>query len=320
MKKTSLLLGCAAATAVLLGACNKNDGNTSSTTVSVPVFNLFTPVGGAGTPFVGSATYGFTVEYPAATVTLTTNKFNLPNGSSGSFTTIPMSFDYKIITVDNMGRESLSFKVQDPSDKGAKISNLNANLTQAVNFPPNMTDIENAQGGYKWLVPTSTMHFAFVQFNYNDEWNVRSFWPDLTYKGTTSTTYPSDMRNPFGSEKVNFTGTDPQFRIIMQVKDGAITNKADVMIYGPKFAPTMPELGTMLLENLDLEFTNSGYTVSGKDVIPSLLEGGEWQPYPGFPFNDFNAVVDGNLTTSRIQFTVAGMFAGSFSGSCIATK
>lgn len=315
--KKSLLLGFAAVAAVSLVSCDKHEDNSYQTSIAVPVYNLFTPINGDGNPFVGSAIYSFTVVYPAETITISTNNLSNPNGTSGSFTTKPLSFDAKYYTVDDTGRESISVKSQDPNDSGISIYDLNCLLTQAVYFPPRVTDTDALPEyhGLNWHRPISSYHYVFAQFQYGDDYNVRSFWYDQTFKGQTITSYPS------GTGMTTYNTEGISYRVVMQLKkDGSISDKADLIMYDAKFAEPQPELSYIVLKDLNLQFTNEGYTITGDDVIPLVAENGEYTPYPAFVFNNFKASVSGNLTGVSMAFTVAGRFSGNFTGSCIANN
>lgn len=309
--KKSLLLGLSAIIALGFASCNKNDDYSQTTSIAIPAFNLFTSVSGNEAPFVGTSTYSFSVKYPDETITVSTSNMTTPSGSAATFTTIPMSLKSKVITVDETAREVLNFSAQEATESGSKIYSLNGELTQAVNFPKNYQNVD-ALPGYKWLIPTSSFHHIFMQYRYGENWEVRTFWPDVTYRGTTVTAFPQD---PAG-----YTTDGIQYRIVMQFNedDLSLNKKADLIIYDAKFAPQSPDIQYIVLKDLNIEFNENGYTVSGTEALPFMVEGGEYIPLSKFMFNNIKAVVSGDLTGISISYTVAGIYTGTFNGSCIA--
>ena len=306
--KKSLLLGIAAVAAISFSSCLKSEDDHYTNTSDIPAYNLFTPVSGEGTPFVGTAIYRYIVEWPAGTIKVQTNNMSLPGGTTGYFNTIPMLYENKYVTVDNINREVNTFTSKTPTESGMEISNLTGMVTQAVPFPPYSKD-EDITPGYVWYVPVQNAFFVFMQYQYGSSWNVRTFWPDMTYAGATEASY-SPAAPPFVTDGI-------QYRIIMQRKENAITDKADLIIYNARFVPQMDPLASIIVKDLDLEFTADGYTVSGKNNVPYLVEDGELQEYPSRIFNDFEAKVSGDLTEISMNYTVAGVFKGTFQGSCL---
>lgn len=307
--KKSLLFGCLGLMALGFTSCNSDNDYSSVTNTIILGYNLFTPVDGNGTPFVGSGTYNMTIKYPESTITLSATNMATPTGVSATFKTLPMGFVTNYIVIDETSRESITFKSADPSDVGSKIYNLNANVTNAIYFPPKFEDLD-ALPGYKWFVPTQSIHHLFMQYQFGDNWNVRTFWPDMTYQGQTITSYPQ------ASEPYSTVGV--KYRVIMNVKeDFSIGKTADVIMYDAKFAAPQPEISYIVLKGLDLQFNENGYTVSGTNVVPYMVEGGEYIEVPRYMFNDFNASVSGDMTGVKMSFTVAGVYTGEFSGTCL---
>lgn len=306
MNKFSLLT-CVASLPLILASCNNGDDFKYTNTVNIPSYNLITSSSGTEEPFVGTATYGITVEYPIGTIVLNTSNLQLPKGVTGNFTTVPMNLVAKDFVIDGEQKESIYFTSPDPTNKGTAITNLNAYVTQAVYWPVALPDGSQVPG-YTWTVPTQTQHFAFMQYNYGSDYYVRSFWPDLNYRGQTITTYPG-ADTPYTTDGI-------QYRVVMQRKDGALTGKADMIFYNAKFSPMTPDL-CVVVKDLDVEFTNDGYTLSTTDNVPYMVEAGELQPVDRFTFNDIKASVSGDLTGISINYTVASVFKGTFSGSCM---
>lgn len=312
--KKSLLFGLVSLTVLGLASCEKQGENSSTATLNVGSYNLFTPVvAGTGTPYVSSVIYSFTMQYPANTVAMTAAAMPIPGGATASFGTVAMPMNGQLIDVDNATREAISFSAANASVSGAEVTNLKGLLTQAVYTPVNYTDSDYVPG-YLWYIPTNYFYFPFVQYTLGDEWNVRTFWADLTYSGQTVITSPMSTE-PYMNQ-------GPRYRVFMTRNDkGVLTGKADLIIYNAQFADAMPVLKVMLVKGLDVTFTDAGYTLSGKDIVAEYKgDGGEMMPYERFPFNEINATVGGDMTGISMSYQVGGMFNGTFNGSCIKTQ
>lgn len=308
MKKL-LLLGIASMAAAGLVSCEKESENYSSATISVKAYNLFTPVvAGKGDPFISNSVYSFVLTMPQDVVSINAGAMAAPGGNAVTFTTSQMPIDRSYPTVDNNMRETDAFNAANPSLSGADITNLKGVLTTAI-YAPQSYDDPTFLPDYTWILPASSYCFAFMQYQYGTDWNVRTFWPDMTYRGNTVTTYPQ-MPEPFNSDSI-------EYRVVMKTENGLLTGKADVIMYNAQFAPQAPPLEVVLVKDLDLAFSDAGYTISGKDLIPYYLgDGGELLENKRFMFNSLEATVQGDLTNISISYQVAGMYNGSFNGSC----
>lgn len=54
--------------------------------------------------------------------------------------------------------------------------------------------------------------------------------------------------------------------------------------------------------------------MKGDDVIPYMVEAEDLQETPRFKFNKFDMRVTGDLTSAVIEYQVADVYKGSFSG------
>ncbi len=291
-----------AGAAVSLVSCDKENGSGSSYSSTTPVsaYNLYVSAAGDGEAYTGTAVYKFTLKIPEYTIQLAADAMATPGGSTASFSTVEMNFATAYVSVDDMSREVIAFGAEDAAEGGTKVSGLKGYLTQAAYLP-----VGETVPGYTVLVPSNSLHYAVMQYTLNDRWNVRTFWPDATFRGSTVTSYPG-MTDAYSTDGISY-------RVVMQLRDGAISDKADVIFYNAKFAPNAPEI-TVVLKNLDLQFTENGYTVSGVDAIPYMVEAGALQETPRFKFNRFDMDVTGDLTTAVIGYQVADVYTGSFTG------
>lgn len=98
--------------------------------------------------------------------------------------------------------------------------------------------------------------------------------------------------------------------------------KAKVIIYDAQFAQEMTmSIAAIVVDNLDLEFNNSGYTIKGKDIVPTMAQSGKLIPMQEFIFDEFDMTTGGDLTSTSISYKVAhGAYVGYFEGSYIPVK
>lgn len=298
-----LLIGVVAASSLAITSCSGDSENRSTTTTPINAYNLFVPASGDGDVYTGLALYKFVTTFPEATIQLGVDNMTMPGGGNTSFSTISMPIASAMVSVDDSGREVIIFGDKNPGESGAKISNLSGSLTQAVYFPPNVS-----VPGYKLFIPGNSLHYVLMQYELNNDWNVRTFWPDMTFRGSTVTSYPG-MTEAYSNSNI-------AYRVVMHLKDNALTDKADVIFYNAKFAPKAPEI-TVVLKDLDLVFSDKGYTVEGKDVIPYTVEAGALQETPRFKFNTFDLAAAGDMTTAVINYQVADIYKGSFTGNSV---
>lgn len=311
--KHSLIFGTALAAALVFSSCLKdNDGNSATSTATIPAFNLYTPISGMAAPSTGLAYYSFSSAFPEQTITIDVDNMAMPGGGTGGFKTTAMPFAQGQVSVEGVNCLTLAFSSENANVSGNRVTDLNALVTQAVYAPGNQ-EIP----GYKRLIPGNTLQYVVMQYNLNDTWRVRTFWPDMTFRGSTTTTYPADMTDPSG-EKLTFQNDDIAYRVVMELsKEYAITGKADVIFYDAKFAPKAPEI-TVVLKNLDVKFSSSGYKLSGTDIIPYMVEAGVLQETPRYKFNSISVDCTGDLTASIITYKVADVFNGRFQGQSVA--
>lgn len=302
-----LLLGLAAVFGMTLTSCNDKDDDKATYLTStnlVPAYNLFTDAAGKKEPFAAIGNYKYTMTSPAYSVQMSVESMLLPGGTVGGFATDVVSMNVNYVQYDNLTAEALSFRIKD-ANNNPLVSDIRCLLTQAAYAPE---EVE----GYKIdrLVPNKTASYTVMQYNYGD-WLVRTFWPDMTFKGKTVTS-GAGMDGSYENEDISY-------RVKMQLGlGGTLSDKADLYIFNAKFAANMPfEIKLILLKDLDLKFTNDGYEVSGSQIIPFMLEGGQLEETKRFAFNSIKMVVDGDLTQMKADYEVASMYRGSFTGASI---
>lgn len=310
--KTFLKLAVAGAVLSGLVSCNQEYEDTRTFSFAISAYNLITssddddPVA-----FVGAGTYSFCTKYPDNTITVVSSAMSLPDGGVATFTTKPMQMGVKSVSIDDKDdkkAEQITFSSTDPTQSGSRITDFDAILTQGA-FSPGSVEVP----GYTRAFPGKLVsHFPILDYTLNESWRVRTFWSDMTFVGSTTTAYPG-MDEPYTNGKI-------RYRVVMKTGDAnGLTGKADVIFYNAKFAASdkAPEI-TVVLKDLDLRFSKQGYTITGTDVLPLMMDGGALVPAPSYVFNSFTFIAGGNLTQCTASYKVAGVFDGRFQGMSIA--
>lgn len=301
MKKL-LLFAAVAASLTIFSACEKNNEENSFTQVSsFNAYNLFTALNANdnSAAATSAAKYQIVSKYPANTISIIANTLALPGGATSSFTTIEMPYQTYFVSVGDEPGYKFSSLV---ATEDGSVKNLNADIPAAI-YGPSFT-----VPGY----PYTQSDCLKMQYELDNEWLVRTFWSDMTFRGTTITNYPG-AEEPYANDNINY-------RVIMQTNDkGAIKDKADVIFYNAKFAAPAPELKAIVLKDLALKFDNNGFKISGENIVPSvLMDGDQLIENKKFTFNEFSLSSTGDLIGATATFTVAGVYKGNFSGSSVA--
>ncbi len=300
MKK--LIFAAAGAALVSLASCSDNN---SVSTMSIPVttYSMITNLVDGGDPVVAGTLYKFNLDMMTGTATVG-GELPLSTDNKVTFVTNNLTCAIGTYTFEESYREVIkmeSMKAGTASNKEDLI-NFKCDLTQLAYFP------KKIQGLPEFSYPTY-LRYAVMNFNLGQNYLVRTFWPDMTFRGTTTTSYPASD----GSLKT-FTNKDVQYRIVMNLKE----KKATVILYDVKLAEEMPQtISNIVLSNLDLGFSSSGIYVSGSNVVPSVYEGGVATPNSKYTFDSFQCDMTGDLTTATMCYNVAGSYSGHFSGSYI---
>lgn len=300
------LFAAAAAALMTLGSCESNEG-TSTYTYSVPTYNLVTNTEAGEEPVVSGSIYKYNFDLMAGQVTMGSD-ISLSSGNTVSVSTgsIPYGGGYwqvgegdetqygEVITINALNTGTASDKV--------RISNLVCQLTPFAYFPPEV------QGAPAFTPPTG-VKYTLMSYNIGENYRVRTFWPDMTFRGETTTSYP-------GTDGVNknFTNKAMLYRVILNLKE----KKATVILYNVKFGEEVTEtISNIVLNDLALAINAPGISISGTNIVPKIYEAGEAKPNQEFTFDNFDCDILGDLTSASIRYKVAGAYNGQFTGSYI---
>lgn len=279
-----------------LGDDEKND---ITNYVTYETANLVIPADGKEQPFaLSDVEYRYDFNYTHNTITVKTDELQLSVQKELAFETEPVSYFYGVYAEGQLWKFNVvqaDSKVNGTVDSDYAVKDLSCTLTTAYYAPQELWD-QQAQ-------PLGTA--VLMKYNVGDKYTVKTFPVLAYYSGKTTTSYKDK-----NDQEVGFSTTMPLYRIEIDVDD----KKADVQFYNAKFAETMPMSITFTLEDLDVEFTNRGYYIKGENVVPMMDE----TPMERYVFNDFTlSCVDENLSTINVEYNVAGMYKGNFSGSYI---
>lgn len=299
MKK--IILG-AAAVAMMIGvsSCDSKEG-TSTMNFPVTTYNHVADMVAGGVPTVVGSTYKFNFDTMAATVTVGAE---LPiSGSNISFVTPSISYTGGMYNYENNYYEVINVNsmVAGTASNQATVANLDCQLTSIAYYPPQIEGLPQVSIPYGYK-------YAVMSYNIGNNYKVKTFWSDMTFKGNTTTHYSLSGANK------EFTSKDVLYRVVMNIKD----KKATVILYNAKLAEEMPKpITNIVLKDLPVSFDANGYSINAKDVVPDVYESGVATPNPNFPFDSFTLSSRGDLTSCNIYYSVAGKYQGEFNGSYV---
>lgn len=300
MKKNFYLLA-AAALAFGLSSC-KSDSGMQTLSYSTVTYNLVTSVSDPDYVVVSGSWYKYAFDFNKNTVALS-SEIALGENKNLTLTTDELPFKRGYYNLEGGTYEVTTIDRQTAGVSGDPISNLNCELTTLVYIPPTVSGIQDM------TFPQSSYYTQFTIMEYiaGANYYVRTFWPDVTFRGTTTSFYQD--RNGL---TVSADNKDIMYRVIMDFKNG----KATVILYNAKFSdvPLEPVKSNIVLKDLTLKFSTKGYEITGENIIPECYEGGIATPNNSYKFNKFTLTSSGDLVNCNVDFTVAGIYSATFNG------
>ena len=160
------------------------------------------------------------------------------------------------------------------------------------------------------------MQFPVISFRLGSQYDVKTVNHQGLYFGRTTTTYEKKdgSHGSFDSNSVIYQ---------VQMTDPDKTSaKYSVVIYNAKFAEEQPNaLAEIKLEGMNMEWRRGSYVLTGENIVPKVREGDntvDYTPYDRYTFDNITMTVTGNdLETARVDYSVAGKYKGSFTGTMI---
>lgn len=294
MKK--LTFGILSIALLSLGACN-NEVADYTQSVKYTTVNLITPLDG-GESYATEGSYTFDLNHTQGNGTISTSSLKINNKDYTFTTDTVRMLNYTV-------QQGVLVRFQNV--KGYLDRNTSMPLTDA-NF--DITSLFYIPAielpGYRqWQ---EYMPYIIAQYKAGD-WYVATMQKDATFIGKTTTGYVDSN----GTEQ-KYENSDMYYRLIIDIEK----NKADLLIYKPKFASVAPELTGIRLKDLDVKYGYGSFSVEAENVVPGVAEGNDWTDNSKYVFNKLNiTTTNKELTEISIDYTVAGAFKGSFKGSCV---
>lgn len=295
--KKSIYLGLVGLAALGMTSCD--DNSTNSQTYPIMTVNLVTSNEVGVAPEVVGSYYTFAFDITNGNVQISTD-FTLDK-SRVAFTTPSLPYKTAYAKDENVMHEAVFVNalMGGSSSSGASITDIDCELTTMAYIPPTISGLPS--------VSTPAYKYTIMSYNYGVNQKVRTFWPDVTFRGKTQTSYS------VAGQPASYQTEDILYRVIMTGKNN---DKATVILYNAKFTDVAaePTKSNVVLEDLALEFTNMGYTIKGTNVVPKVYESGTGVANPSFTFDEFNLTSTGNMVGCDIDYKVAGKYEGTFSG------
>lgn len=292
-----------ASVGVLFTSClGDDDPEEFFTNMGLKSANLVIPTNGDPAFAVADVKYDFTLEHTNSTAVVSTDGLALSLQSKLSFESDPVKFvagNYVEGQTYRFAIDKINSKVNGMYDGDYNVTDLNCLLTTAYYSPAGMNSQSSA--------PLGTM--LVMNYEIGDKYTVKTFPISAFYSGDTTSEYTDRATG----EAKTYTSNSALYGVNIDVADAT----ADIVIYNAHFAEPMPML-TMMLKDLKVEYTSRGYYIKGENIVPLVMMDGEYLEVPNYAFNNFVvSCVEGDLTTASIEFMVAGMYKGSFTGSYI---
>lgn len=303
--KKSILFAASAAMILSLASCSEESKDERTVSAVYKAYNLFNLMKDQEEAYVLAANYTFTTKYPDQTIVASASGMSLPGGGNASFTTKEIPFSTMTVGIGESYANELLFSSAEASGNGDEVKDLSANITSAFYAPV------GSLTAFPQNAPSSGQ-IVLMDYYLGDKWRVRSFWPDMTFRGETITEYPG-MTEHYQTDEI-------AYRVVIKEVDGGtslFSDKADVIFYNARFAQTMPITMTIILKDVNLVFNKAGFTLSGTNLVPYMPEGDSLTPYEKFTFDKFELNCVGDLTRATAEYKVAGIYNGQFSGRSI---
>lgn len=309
MKKIMMI---AAGAAMMFGvvSCNKESETVNNATMYVSTYSLATRTGMS--PVVSLTRYAVYVDFTTMKSTVSTDNLNI-GGSAIGFKTAEMDYKagYTAALGENQRRSFAQMQGTDVTTQGSMpITNMNCQLTYAAvnNDTQLVNQLKNELQQNPIAVPNSLTRegsiYVYMQYKLGDTL-VRTFWTDMMYTGTTTTTYPQ-ATEPYTTDKITY-------RVVMK-QNATGSRLADVYFYNAKFADSdkAPSLN-FVLKDLPLTFGDYGFKIEAQNVNPVMAN----TPNTKYVFNNISITSTTDMAGMTCDYQVAGVYRGSFSGKTV---
>lgn len=300
MKKFTL--GIFACAALMFSACS-TDVKDSTTTVAYASANLITPLDGSDT-YASAGTYSFFFNLTQNKVSVYTDNLMI-NNTASKFSTDTVTCDNRVVSVDDGGVGQV-----------ITINNAKGYLDNSTSYPITNSSFMLTSLAYRYNGNYPGINFTYPQgvmivgqYRIENLCDVKTFYPDASFYGSTTSSYVDNDGNT-----QSYTNKDMLYRVVMDLKK----NTASVVIYEAKFAEPQPKLTGIILRDLKVTYHNGGYSITGSNIVPEVIEGVSTTPNEKYVFDTFSLMTtSADLVDASINFQVAGKYKAFFTGSYI---
>ncbi len=176
-----------ATAALLLGMSScKTDSGTSTLSYSTGTYNLITSTSSPDKAVVSSSWYKYSFDFTRSTVAIS-SEIALNENSKLTVSTDAIPFKLKYYNLEGGTYEvtTIDSEFAGSAGSGERIRDLSCELTTLVYVPPTISGIAEA------TFPPSTYapQYSIMEYYVGADQRVRTFWADMTFRGTTTTHY-----------------------------------------------------------------------------------------------------------------------------------
>ncbi len=303
MKKIFGFLGLAALTVSLTGCLGKDGDDVQNvSTVTRAVLNHLSPVDGEDEIVVSRGEYTLRFDNVSNLVVVSSGTIRYKNADH-SMRTGDLSFSAAMYNLGGYAGQVFQWR-------GGEGNNAAAGYPTVTGLRGKMSDLyyfDNVlQIPELGPMNTNVLSRLNLSYTYDNLYNVTTFYPDMMFAGETSTTV-SEGADPYKS-------STPRYRVVINWEE----KTASMVIYNAKFNPQMPEMTALLLKGLSVEWTPTGYIITGENIVAGQVENGQATPVPAFPFTSIKVeTTSADMTQAKIDYVVGGRFHGVCNGAYV---
>lgn len=294
-----------------LASCDKTGKDEMVINFDALTYNLITPLDGSEDYSVYQNVYSLKIEAHNSTVEIASPTMLMPNGGKLNFELPALKYTLYQGIIDQRYAAAYKFDTNAAGENNSQVKNLAAYFTQACYLPSDVNyldmkvtvpNVASSMSGF----PGYPLYFV-ANYELNDQWLVRTFWPDQSFRGTS-------VINNAGAI---FENKDILYRIVMKIDaTGVIGKKADVVLYNAKFDedPDVVAVPAILLKDLNLTFSSKGWQISGSNITGNTVQDGTLAPNADYMFDSFEASATGDLVSMNCNLLLNGKFSTTFTG------
>lgn len=293
MKKN--LVFSAAALMLALVSCGSDDFQ-QTLNFSTPVVNLITDLS-TGTTTISSGVYSFGCNITTTDQVATVTSQIVNNNNTMNLVTNAAEY------------QTSGYNVLLKNVTGNVTGNVSGSLSNTQFFATPFYYYSTTYIGDYTYNYNSYLYAGIIKYNIGTEYAVKTFPQNAFFVGETNTSYGTSTNKT----------EDIIYRIDLYT-DNSGNQQARIIIYNAKFSgsPNEPTKIAILLTGLDVNISQNNIILTGNDIIPKVYEANGWTDYERYTFNSITfTTTDPLFTKASINYQVAGIYTGSFTGAYI---